>query len=328
MAAYYNEIEPFTAQWLRNLITANLIAPGEVDDRSIADVSAEDLRGFTQCHFFAGLGGWSYALRLAGWPDDRPVWTGSCPCQPFSAAGKGGGYADERHLWPHWYRLIRERRPSVVFGEQVDAAIRTGWLDDVCLSLEELDYAVGAVSFPACSVGAPHIRQRLYFVADSRHRDRPAWASRGQQQSKPSISAGSTSLGATGELADSANERYRSERDSAAGRRESIGSGDMGDAEQQGSQGLAWHGDDRNEPGRQRENATRSTAEAGAPVNGFWHPSEWLPCRDGKARPTKPGLFPLAHGYPGRVGVLRAAGNSIVAPQAAEFIRAYMSEQP
>jgi len=89
LTAYYNEIDPFAAEWLRQLIKDGLIADGEVDERSIEDVTPNELAGFTQCHFFAGIGGWSYALRLAGWPDDQPVWTGSCPCQPFSTAGKG-----------------------------------------------------------------------------------------------------------------------------------------------------------------------------------------------------------------------------------------------
>lgn len=88
MYAYYNEIDPFAASWLRELIKGGHIAPGEVDTRSIEDVIPTDLAGFSQCHFFAGIGVWSYALRRAGWPDSRPVWTGSCPCQPFSAAGK------------------------------------------------------------------------------------------------------------------------------------------------------------------------------------------------------------------------------------------------
>ena len=122
MAVYYNENDPFAAAWLRRLMVLDCIAYGEVDERSIADVTPDDLKGFEQCHFFAGIGGWSYALRLAGWPDDRPVWTGSCPCQPYSAAGKRKGAADERNLWPEFYRLIRACRPLVIFGEQVASA--------------------------------------------------------------------------------------------------------------------------------------------------------------------------------------------------------------
>ena len=167
MANYYNEIDPYAAQWLRNLIDAKQIAPGDVDTRSIVDVRADDLKGYTQCHFFAGIGVWSHALRQSGWPDSRPVWTGSCPCQPFSAAGNQKGTADERHLWPVWFNLIRERRPPVIFGEQVEAAVNHGWLDLVQTDLEGEDYACGAVGIPAAGVGAPHIRQRLWFVADN-----------------------------------------------------------------------------------------------------------------------------------------------------------------
>ncbi|MFN4841368.1 MAG: DNA cytosine methyltransferase, partial [Phycisphaerales bacterium] len=157
MAAYYNEIDPFAAQWLRNLIAAGHIAPGDVDTRSIEDVQPDDLRGYAQCHFFAGVGGWSLALRLAGWADDRPVWTGSCPCQPFSAAGKGGGFDDERHLWPAFHHLIAECRPDVVLGEQVASKDGLAWLDLVHADLEGSGYAVGAVDTCAAGFGAPHI---------------------------------------------------------------------------------------------------------------------------------------------------------------------------
>jgi len=167
MAAYYNEFDPFAAAWLRDLIKAGQIADGDVDTRSIADVRPDDLRGYAQCHFFAGIGGWSYALRLAGWPDDRPVWTGSCPCQPFSSAGTQAGGTDPRHLWPTWHRLIGECRPPVVVGEQVAAAIKHGWLDLVCNDLERDGYAIGAVGLPAGAVGAAHVRQRLWWVADT-----------------------------------------------------------------------------------------------------------------------------------------------------------------
>jgi DNA (cytosine-5)-methyltransferase 1 len=163
MTAYYNENDPKAAAWLRELIKQGAIASGDVDERSIEDVLPNDLRDYTQCHFFAGIGGWSYALRLAGWPDDRPVWTGSCPCQPFSAAGKGAGFADERHLWPAFHWLIDQRRPDIIFGEQVANAL--DWLDLVSTDLEGKQYTVGTTLLGAHSVGAPHVRKRLYWCA-------------------------------------------------------------------------------------------------------------------------------------------------------------------
>lgn len=172
MAAYYNEINKFAAEWLRNLITAGHIAPGEVDERSIEDVTPADLKGFTQCHFFAGVGVWSYALRRAGVSDNEPLWTGSCPCQPFSAAGKGNGFADERHLWPAFHYLIEQCRPPIVVGEQVASKDAEPWIDLVQDDLEAMGYTFGAVPFPAASVGAPHIRDRLYWVADADQQQR------------------------------------------------------------------------------------------------------------------------------------------------------------
>lgn len=189
MAAYYNEIDPKAAAWLRELIKRQLIAPGEVDERSILDVHPADLAGFVQCHFFAGIGVWSYALRCAGWSDDRPVWTGSCPCQPFSAAGKRAGVADERHLWPAFHHLIAQRRPGVVFGEQVEAAIKLGWLDLVQSDLEGIGYVFAAFGLPAACVGACHIRQRLYFVADTNSTGLQAWHVAGQSRPQEVASA-------------------------------------------------------------------------------------------------------------------------------------------
>ena len=165
MSAYYNEIDPYAAALLREAIAAGAIAPGEVDTRSIKEVQADDLKNFTQCHFFAGLGGWSHALRLAGWPDHRPVWTGSCPCQPFSLAGKKEGFEDPRHLWPDFRRLITDASPPIIFGEQVASASK--WLALVRSDLDALGYAVGAIPIEAASAGADHLRDRYWFVGDA-----------------------------------------------------------------------------------------------------------------------------------------------------------------
>jgi DNA (cytosine-5)-methyltransferase 1 len=175
VSAYYNEFEPYAAQWLRNLIAKNLIAPGEVDERSITDVRADDLAGFTQCHFFAGIAGWSLAARLAGWPDDRELWTGSAPCQPYSVAGKGKGQDDDRDLWPDYFRLIEARRPVVAMGEQVAAAISKHWLDRVFTDMERIGYACESAVVPACAVNAPHRRDRVWFVADAAESNEWRW---------------------------------------------------------------------------------------------------------------------------------------------------------
>lgn len=256
MAAYYNEHDGFKAEWLRELIRCGHIAAGEVNERDIRTVEADDLRGFTQCHFFAGGGVWSYALRLAGWPDDRPVWTGSCPCPGFSAAGKGGGFRDARHLWPDWFRLIRECRPANIFGEQADDAIGFGWLDLVQTDLEAADYAVGKAVFGACSVGAPHIRQRLYFGANAqrwtaeRHGHELAEAARGVQGEacqRERLRADAGDGDATDSRADA--EQSREWRRGLLGPREgaAIGSGiadERGKLERTRLEGHAGHGDD------------------------------------------------------------------------------------
>jgi len=175
---YYNDNCPQVCAWIRQLMFDGLIPYGVVDSRSILDVQPADLEGFTQCHFFCGIAGWAYALKLAGWPSTRPVWTGSPPCQPFSAAGKLEGKDDARHIAPHFISLVGACRPPVLFGEQVASAAVFGksakrvggepewsWLDDLSDRLEAAHYAVGASDIPAAGVGAPHIRQRTFFGA-------------------------------------------------------------------------------------------------------------------------------------------------------------------
>lgn len=164
MTAYYNEISPYCVEWLKNLIQEGLIAKGDVDDRPIQEVSGGDVRGYTQCHWFAGAGRWSVALRDAGWKDSQAVWTGSCPCQGFSVSGKRRAFEDPRHLWPDWKRLISECQPTVTFGEQVTGY--PAWLNLVRSDLETLGYAVGAMPIEAACAGADHFRERYWFVAN------------------------------------------------------------------------------------------------------------------------------------------------------------------
>lgn len=287
MSAYYNEHDPKAAAWLRELIKANLIAPGEVDERSIEDILPSELDGFTQCHFFAGIGVWSYALRCAGWPDDRKVWTGSCPCQPFSAAGKGGGTDDKRHLWPSFFWLIKQCQPSVIFGEQVASKDGLAWLDIVQSDLEAEKYAVAPFDLCAAGFGAPHIRQRLFFVADSTGDRRARQWSNGSPEERWEAQSG---------IARQLSPGFE--------RRRIVG--ELADAN-----------------GQQVDAANEIGTGA---TNGFWRNAEWLYCRDEKYRAVEPGTFPLANGAAARVGRLRGYGNAIVAPVAEEFIRAYLEQ--
>jgi len=383
--AYYNEIDSFAAEWLRNLIREGVTAPGDVDERDIRDVTPTDLAPYNQCHFFAGLGTWSYALRRAGWPDDRPVWTGSCPCQPFSAAGKRGGLDDERHLWPAWFWLIEQSGPCVIFGEQVSSKDGLAWLDLVSSDLEGAGYAIGPLDLCAAGVGAPHIRQRLYFVA---HAERDGWrADEPGRRQERRVTDGR--LGSAGILADATGGRWNTRiKDHAEAWHElhheggSPTSGFWRDAEGDrdchgtkctgGPWAYEYSADDnlghakreglaRREGQRGNDEQEQSPPQrTGGPTGGFWRNAEWLPCRDGKARPTQPGIAPLAYGLPrdfrplqsglermghsaaearrmlrrprstmalagkNRIGRLRGYGNGIVAPLAIEFIKAYM----
>ena len=353
-AAYYNEIDPFAAQWLRNLIAGGHIAPGEVDERSIEDVTPDDLRGFTQCHFFAGIGVWSHSLRLAGWPDDKPVWTGSCPCQPFSAAGKGDGFADERHLWPHFFHLISERRPQHVFGEQVAAGNANSWFDLVQTDLEGMGYAFGLVPFTSAGIGAPHIRERAYWVAESageQHQKLLPGLEKGNGEEGGWSPAQSTGLCSAGCMADASSGRYdgwtetcRQKTRSGTGIAISECVGGLAHTDnEQYTFAISGCGNEHVSTGREQDPAALTGLRGdlrSLEVNGFWRDADWLLCRDGKWRPVEPGTFPLVDGAaarmgrvePGvarvassnRVGRLKGYGNAINAQAAAEFIRAYM----
>jgi len=319
---YYNEWDAYPATWLRNLVAVGQLPAGEVDETDIREVKGGDLERYDQCHFFAGIGGWPLALRLAGWPDGRPVWTGSCPCQPFSAAGNGLAERDERHLWPAFRRLIAECRPPTVFGEQVASASGRQWLSGVRADLEALGYEVGAADLCAPCVGAPHRRQRLFWVAvtDSGRREGQDLPVRQPRQEQ----AAALERRACGRLAD------------AEGARRSGGGNGRGFQASEVPCPPGFGGDHRAQPrrdaggvgvatierpqGQQPARPAEAATERADPLGEF----TWLPCADGKARRVGAGILPLAHGIPGRVGQIRAYGNAIVPQVAAEFVRAFM----
>jgi DNA (cytosine-5)-methyltransferase 1 len=322
--AYYNEIEPYCAKWLRNLIAAGHIAPGDVDERSITEVQPDDLKGYTQCHFFAGIGIWSLALRMAGWPDGRPVWTGSCPCQPFSVAGKQAGFDDARHLWPVWQRLIAKRRPAVVFGEQVAAAAQ--WLGLVRGDLEAMDYAVGCQAIQAASAGADHLRDRYWFVASGVAQG-DAYDTGSQGRPLSAEGAGERPAGQNG----------MAHTDLARGLQSEGLERDIGRRTRDGGQGHGHLADPNSgssgaRPGDAGEVRGISEAqcepEHGAAVSGrSGDEYGWVIGADGKARRVKPGIRLLVNGHPNRVAKLRAFGNAIDPRPASEWIGAYLDQE-
>ena len=318
---YYNDIDPAACAVLRELASRNVIPPGDVDSRSIKDVTPDDLAGYTQCHFFAGAGLWPFAFRLAGWPDSRRGWSGSCPCQGESLAGKRLGADDPRHLWPDFHRLIRACRPPVVVGEQVAAAAGTHWLDGVCADLAVENYAARAVDIPACAVDAPHQRNRLYWIAvehaqgerrregRSEHelwRGRDAAAST-DVQLQPDANCGGRYW--RPEVTErSAEQRTTTER---------IDGGLLTDTgrELRGcGPGIAHN----------RKIGSNSDGRNGS----WWADAEWIVSPlDDKARRTKPGLPFLVDGLVGRADLWRLCGNSIVPILAAEVIAAFLETE-
>jgi site-specific DNA-cytosine methylase len=221
--AYYNEYDPNAAEWLRQLIKLGQIPPGTVDERSITDVSndTDSIKSFCQIHLFSGIGVIPYALRQAGWSDDREIMSGSCPCQPFSSAGKQKGFDDDRHLWPHMFKIIQELRPGVVIGEQVSSKLE--WWDAVASDLESANYAAAAFDLPGASIGAYHRRYRLFWVGvravgDSKgercqfqpHKQSAGIVKEMDAEGKSRIGAGTSGAGVSA-VGDSSSNQWRGE---------------------------------------------------------------------------------------------------------------------
>jgi len=356
MANYYNEFDAYAAEWIRNLIKAGHVPDGEVDTRSIVDVAPDDLRGFTQCHFFAGILGWPLAIRISGYSETESIWTGSCPCQPFSVAGKGKGVDDERHLWPHFFRLIRACKPKVVMGEQVAGKAGYGWFDGVRSDLEAEGYACDGVDIPACAVNAPHIRQRLYWVAHTSDIGTGRVVGQASDGGRQAMDAGAKSLrradrarstGGTDarDTVDVANANGPERRSAAEGRRDVYDGTDAGREEASGGRefrGATDGGDVADADDARREGRT-ILPECADEQSAWSRGVEWRRGADGKTRRVKSGVLLLVDGLSGgvafvrtaedgteekniysRVGALKGFGNAIVPSLAAEVIKAFM----
>lgn len=348
MTAFYNDFDRACCAVLNEQIRSNVIAPGRVDGRSIKELTADDVKGFTQIHWFAGGGIWSLAARMAGWPDARPLWTASCPCQGESLAGKRLGDKDPRNLWPDLFRIIRAasdagRRPPLIMGEQVAAAAGTHWLDRVASDLEDEGYAFRAIDLPACAVDAPHRRQRLYWcaVADSDSSRREITAAQQAERSAPFAterqnggSVAYSELPQWGPQTDTGRSNHAAEAQgwlqgaTQLGECDGASRGALGHSFQSRLEGHAGHVGDGREP-RWLDTATHGSITASDGRNGsWWAGADWIECHDGKKRRAEPGIRLLAPSIPGRVDLWRIAGNAINAALAAEVIRALMDVLP
>ena len=332
---YYNEFDKTKCAELKALQEGEFIREGTIDDRSIRDVQPGDVNKAKRAHFFAGIGLWDNALDLAKWPEDIPVWTGSCPCQPFSTAGRQKGKEDDRHLWPEWERLIIKCRPPVIFGEQVNGAITKGWLDDVYKGLEAQGYAVGTAVLPACSVGAPHKRDRIYFVAYLQGEQ--GYFCNAQYGKKEQRKSGGRcrqeSLGDAKQTGSYETKIRQSYDQTHVGSKERKNfSSEFKRTGCNGSiQPMASADGQRSQGQRKlqrslytKKNKKRETNWSEYDCSGNWKDAEWIECPDGKQRLIKPGIQLLADGNPYSVDLLHAAGDGIVRQVAAEFIMSFM----
>ncbi len=269
-------------------------------------------------------------------PTRPDVICGGFPCQPFSQAGRQQAQDDPRHLWPEMFRLIRECRPTWVVGENVVGLIRLG-LDEVLTDLESEGYSTRTFNIPACSVGAPHLRQRLWIVAHSDSESEPDGSfdgNAGQRQLGFEFFADSESK-RTGEN----NAGLRSGVSGVDGRKGTVvgntqhnglspgkvSGGLLNQSEKQkgknkirkpaGTSGTSAHVADSDRDDRRRRRSTKSSGRKSRMEH--WsggecdRPEEWWE--------VEPDVGRLVNGLPNRVSQLRALGNSII-PQIAEKI--------
>ena len=238
--------------------------------------------------------------------------TGGFPCQPFSIAGKQKGTNDDRHLWPEMFRIIKELKPRWIIGENVRGIvnIQDGVVfETVCTDLESEGYEVQAFNIPAAGVGAPHRRERIWIVANSRRTLRQGSSIREKNENETRK-----------EDADQ-HQRSSSPSKSNVANTESFSSDVRGREEHQEERD--GQSEIRGKSGKDVANAStgrRTSQGKQIPTrgNGIEHQSWWQ---------SEPDVGRVAHGVPGRVHRLKALGNSIVPKIAEEIGKAIMKAE-
>lgn len=163
MTTYHNEIDKSCVSVLSKHFPSST-----VDDRSIADVKPSDLASFTQCHFFAGIGGFSAGFERAGVDPNLNIWTGGFPCQDLSIAGKRAGLSGERSgLFFEFIRLIDGARPDWVIIENVPGLLSSNKGKDIQIVIDEITkigYTVDIDIKDSQEFGVAQRRRRVFLV--------------------------------------------------------------------------------------------------------------------------------------------------------------------
>ena len=204
--------------------------------------------------------------------DSIDIITGGYPCQPFSIAGRKKGEEDPRHLWPEYFRLVKELRPTWVIGENVSGHIKLG-LDTVIEDLESEDYSVRPFSISASSIGANHQRERIWILAHSRRSQWPRAQLRGENENET--------------REENANQHQRSSSPSSS------------DVANTNDERLQRQWQSRNQFTSNFNSSCESSDEGQGTVGQGWWESE-------------PNMGRVAHGIPKRVDRLKSLGNSLV----------------
>jgi len=220
---------------------------------------------------------------------DIDILTAGYPCQPFSLAGKRGGTADDRHLWPEVYRIVAAVRPTWCIFENVPGHITMG-LDEVLSDLEDEGYSARTLVLGAVSVDAPHRRQRVWIVANAGRAHGERW---------PDVCAGNSEPDGQG-FADGQQKVSPAQ----------CGSADVADAVSR----RGCRGTNRVSGGqRQPEKAVRHGRGRGRQEDGLWLP--------------EPPVGRVAHGIPNRVHRLKGLGNAVVPPLVTQLFTAVCIEE-